>query len=86
VSATLCYGDFGLRTFSDIDLLVEPAEVAAASELLESRGYASQFKLSSAWQARLVRLGTEHLFRHADGLEARRARARRSPLVRPHSA
>jgi hypothetical protein len=67
VSATLCYGDFGLRTFSDIDLLVEPAAVAAASELLESRGYAPQFKLSPAWQARLVRFGTEHLFRHADG-------------------
>jgi hypothetical protein len=67
ISATLCYGDFGLRTFSDVDLLVEPESVVRASEALEARGYAPQFVLSPAWQASLLRTGTELLFRHADG-------------------
>jgi hypothetical protein len=67
VSATLCYGDFGLRTFSDIDLLVDAANVGAATKVLEARGYIPPFVLSPPWQARFVRTGTEQLFRHADG-------------------
>jgi len=67
VSAALCYGDFGVRSFSDLDLLVEPAEVGAATACLEARGYCSPFALSPAWRARLLRSDSELLFRHADG-------------------
>jgi len=55
VSAALCYGDLGLRAFSDLDLLVAPEEAAAAAAHLEARGYVPRFALSPAWRARLVR-------------------------------
>ena len=67
ISAALCFDDFGLRTFLDLDILVEPANVARSREVLETRGYALQFPLTPAWQERYVRVGSEQLFRHADG-------------------
>ena len=67
VSAALCYGDLGLRTFSDLDLLIEPADVRATGALLETRGYAARLPLSAAWQAHLVRTDTEQLYVHTDG-------------------
>jgi hypothetical protein len=42
------------RTFSDIDLLVEPGNVGRASKVLEARGYTPQFVLSPAWQASMA--------------------------------
>ncbi len=68
VSAALCYGDLGLRTFSDLDILIAPDDVGTATELLEARGYAPQLKLPPGWQNQLVREGTERLFRHPDGV------------------
>jgi len=67
VSAMLCYGDMGLRTYSDLDLLVDPADVAAATACLEARGYAPPFALAPAWRDRLLRSEYELLFRHRDG-------------------
>ena len=67
VSAALCYGDLGLRTFSDLDLLIEPGHVSAASELLAARDYAPRLPLSPAWLERLVRTDSEQLYGHADG-------------------
>jgi hypothetical protein len=67
VSAALCYGDYGLRAFSDLDLLIEPGHVRVASELLAARGYAPRWPLSAAWAARLLRTGSEQLFSPAEG-------------------
>jgi hypothetical protein len=67
VSAALAYGDLGLRAFADLDLLVAPGDVAAASACLEARGYVPGFALPAAWRARLVRCGSELLFRDPSG-------------------
>jgi Uncharacterised nucleotidyltransferase len=67
MAAALCYGDLGLRTFSDLDVLIAPEHVRAAKQLLQQRGYAPQFALTTAWHDRLVGTGSEELFRHADG-------------------
>lgn len=39
VLAALAYGDLGLRTFSDLDLLVRPARLAAAARTLSRLGF-----------------------------------------------
>jgi hypothetical protein len=67
VSAVLCYGDIGLRTYSDLDVLVAPDDVGAATACLEARGYAAPFALSPGWRACLLRSDSEMLFRHPDG-------------------
>ena len=41
VLAEALYGSIALRTFSDLDLLVRPADVLRAKSLLESHGYAA---------------------------------------------
>ena len=68
ISAALCYGDLGLRTFSDLDILVSPHDVSRATALLEARGYSAQLALAPAWEAQLVHKETERLFRHSDGV------------------
>jgi hypothetical protein len=67
VSAMLCYGDIGLRSYSDLDLVVDAADVAAATACLEARGYAPPFALAPPWRDRLLRSDSELLFRHRDG-------------------
>jgi hypothetical protein len=67
VSAALAYGDLGLRAFADLDLLVAPADVAAAAACLEARGYLPRFALPPAWRARLVRSDSELLFEGPGG-------------------
>jgi hypothetical protein len=39
VLAAVAYGDFGLRTFADLDLLVRPTDHAAAARLLKRLGF-----------------------------------------------
>jgi len=68
VSATLCYGDLGLRTFGDLDLLISPSELPAAWSYLEGQGYTPRFALSPASRARLLRSDSQLAFSSADGL------------------
>jgi hypothetical protein len=67
VSAELCYGDLGLRTFGDLDLLISPSEVPAVWAYLEEHGYLPRFALSTASRARLLRSHSELAFSTADG-------------------
>lgn len=68
VSAALCYGDLGLRTFGDVDVLIAPHEVDRAMQVLKARGYAPQLTLPRGFDRELVRVGHERLFRHPDGV------------------
>ena len=67
ISAALCYGDLGLRTFSDLDLLIDAAHVERASRCLAELGYAPVFAVPPGWLKQLVRSDTERLYCHADG-------------------
>ena len=51
----------------DLDLLVEPGDVARAAGVLESRGYAPHLPLAPGMLDRLVRTDSELLFRRWDG-------------------
>ncbi|HYB90311.1 MAG TPA: nucleotidyltransferase family protein [Candidatus Binataceae bacterium] len=42
VLATVAYGDSSLRSFSDLDIMVEKRDIPAAAKLLESRGFEPQ--------------------------------------------
>jgi hypothetical protein len=68
ISAALCYGDLGLRTFSDLDLLIDAAHVERASRCLAELGYAPVFAVPPGWLQQLVRSDTERLYCHADGV------------------
>ncbi len=68
VSATLCYGDLGLRTFGDLDLLISPSELPAAWSYLQGQGYVPRFALSPSSRARLLRSDSQLAFSSADGL------------------
>jgi len=47
------YGAPELREFGDLDLLLSPADIPRARDLLAARGYASLFPLTPAMQARV---------------------------------
>jgi hypothetical protein len=66
VAALAYYGDVGLRTFNDLDLLVPEATARDAWRLLVERGYEPQFALETGWQQVHIRTGSEHLFRHRE--------------------
>ena len=56
------YGDLALREFSDLDILVRPADVARATEALKSLSYAPNLRLSRLQQRAYVRSGYECAF------------------------
>jgi hypothetical protein len=64
ISASLCYGDLGLRTFSDVDVLIDPPNVERVARCLHELGYVPAHGLPPGWLKQLVRTGTEQLFRH----------------------
>jgi hypothetical protein len=66
VSALLCYGDLGLRVFSDLDVLVQPSAALAIGELLSARGYVPHLSLTVAQQRRLLATDSELIWRHPD--------------------
>ena len=66
IAAVAYYGDPGLRSFVDIDLLVPRGEALTAWRLLESRRYTARFPLKSDWQELFVRRGSEELFHRGE--------------------
>ena len=56
VLALQAYGDIGLRTFTDLDLIVRPGDVAKARELLASRGYKPIDELTQSQEAAVLKL------------------------------
>ena len=62
VLALQAYGTLSLRPFADLDLLVRPADVPAACDLLASRNYLPRYALNAGQRANLIRFGCEHPF------------------------
>jgi hypothetical protein len=53
------YGDISLRQFSDLDILVAPADVPRALDILHRRGYADRVQLAPRLLPRFVRTQCE---------------------------
>jgi hypothetical protein len=66
VLAKLAYGDIGLRSFSDLDLLIRPGDIRAAARLLELSGLASENYCDEAMDAGFF-CAVEANFRTPDG-------------------
>src|SRR5215207_7938277 len=60
--ALSAYGDSAMRQFSDLDLLIRPADVPHARAILVGHGYAPQFSLDERQEARYIKRRNEHLF------------------------
>ena len=60
--ALSAYGDSAMRQFSDLDLLIRPADVPRARALLVEQGYAPQFSLDEGQEAKFIKRRNEHLF------------------------
>jgi Uncharacterised nucleotidyltransferase len=56
------FGDLSSREFGDLDLLLRPADMAKARELLESRGYRPEIKMDGATEAAYLK--SEHAFQY----------------------
>lgn len=65
--ASLAYGDIGLRTFSDLDLLIPRASMGQGSELLLRRGYRVRHRSHRAADAVHLRTEYHYTFDSADG-------------------
>ncbi len=62
VLAEIVYGDLALREFSDLDILVRPADVQRAKLALEDLGYAPNVQVSEAHQRAYLTSGYEYTF------------------------
>lgn len=65
--ARQAYGDVGLRTFADLDLLVHEADLEPAREILLGEGFRPSYPGTPARRALLVRRGSHESFERADG-------------------
>jgi Uncharacterised nucleotidyltransferase len=65
--AAALYGDVALREMSDLDILVDPASLAAAREVLLSLGYRPHFQHSRKQEEARLRSDCECEFSSADG-------------------
>jgi hypothetical protein len=63
------YGNWALRVSHDIDLIVPPAMLVAASGALGDIGFRDKHRYSAAQQAASFRYGFEHSFSTAEGLD-----------------
>ena len=63
--AVQAYGDAALRWCSDLDVLVEPARIPAASRVLETSGFLPARHLTPAQLASFQRTDAEYSFRHS---------------------
>ncbi len=66
VLAASVYGNFALRQFVDLDIMVPQHDVSRAEEVLASLGYRPQHKLTRAQSAALLRHQREHVFARDD--------------------
>ncbi len=62
VLAQSAYGDLGLRSFSDLDLFISPADFEPAKRALEEIGYRPSVDLSPAVERQILRTGYERSF------------------------
>lgn len=64
--AVRAYGQLALRTYSDLDLLVAPADRARAAAALAARGYRCAHRFTPAQDAAFLRVDGDYPFRHPD--------------------
>lgn len=64
--AVRAYGHLALRTYSDLDLLVAPADEPRAAAVLEECGYASGYRFSPAQDAAFRRVDGDYPFVHGE--------------------
>ncbi len=62
VLAQTAYGDLGVRSFSDLDLLISPGDFAQAKQALAEIGYQPSKQLSGAIERLWLRTGYERSF------------------------
>jgi hypothetical protein len=67
VLAQTAYGDLGLRSFSDLDLLISPNDFAQARQALSEIGYQPSQQLAPAVERLWLRTGYERAFDGAAG-------------------
>lgn len=60
VAAHICYGDLDARPFGDIDLLIAPADVRGAIDVMARSGYDPLIPLSTSQRAAFLRHRTEY--------------------------
>jgi len=68
VLAASLYGDFSLRQFADLDILVHKKDVIRARDTLISQGYRPEFQLTGAQEAAYLRSQSEYKVMHDEGL------------------
>jgi len=61
------YGDVALRSFSDLDLLVQTSDVPRATEALEILGYAADQPVAPARRTSHLAFASEQMFRRTTG-------------------
>jgi hypothetical protein len=64
--AQLLYGDPTSRQYGDLDLLVQPADVARARDVLQQLGYSPQLQLSLRQERAYLQSGYEYVFALGD--------------------
>ena len=67
--AECCYGSCALRASNDLDLIVRPSDLGAVREALGEIGFHDQNGLSHEQQEASFRLGFEHPFHGAGGVD-----------------
>jgi fructose-specific component phosphotransferase system IIB-like protein len=67
VLAQSAYGDLGLRSFSDLDVLISPVDFGRAKETLGEIGYRPSHELSAPVERLFLRVGYERSFDGAAG-------------------
>lgn len=65
--AALAYGNFALREFMDLDILVHRRDVPKARDLLISLGYRQQEKISAAQEEAFLESHCEYVFMNDNG-------------------
>jgi hypothetical protein len=65
--AALAYENLALREFDDLDILVRRQEVLRARELLASKGYRPEYRLTRAQEAAFTRYGDQYRYTRDDG-------------------
>ena len=66
VLAQAIYGNLGLREFTDLDILIRPADATRARALMLARGYRPQYALVNEHDAAFRRADCEYTFTHTE--------------------
>jgi Uncharacterised nucleotidyltransferase len=64
ILAATTYGDLGMRSFCDLDVLVSEKDVARVLEIMPGLGYRAEFNLAPGQESRYLRSTCEYNFRH----------------------